>query len=118
MHNALEFDLHGGPGATVAGAYRLVVNISTTQWTVTIDEVSGRPTAQIDTVVADFRLIEIATGKIVVKDNTFAHVDYDVPGSEQRFASQRARRNAEDLAVQQVAVAIRNRLASYFVAGT
>ena len=64
-------------------------------------------------------LVEIATGKTVVTDTTVAHVDYDIPGSgEQRFAKQRAQRNAEDLATQVVAETIRNRLASYFVAGT
>jgi LPS-assembly lipoprotein len=53
----------------------------------------------------------------VVSDSTVAHVDYDIPGSEQRFAKSRAQRNAEDLATQVVAERIRNRLASYFVAG-
>jgi hypothetical protein len=30
---------------------------------------------------------------------TIAHVDYDIPGSQQRFAGQRARRDAEDRAI-------------------
>jgi LPS-assembly lipoprotein len=51
-------------------------------------------------------------------DSTFANVDYDSPGQEQRFAIQRAQRDAEDRAVQTAADTIRNRLASYFVAGT
>jgi LPS-assembly lipoprotein len=63
-------------------------------------------------------LVEIPTGKIVVNDMTVANVDYDIPGSQQRFAGQRARRDAEDRAIQVAADAIRNRLASYFVAGT
>ena len=63
-------------------------------------------------------MVELATGKTAVSDSTFAHVDYDIPGSQQRFAKQRAQRDAEDHAVQVVAEAIRNRLASYFVAGT
>jgi LPS-assembly lipoprotein len=54
----------------------------------------------------------------VVVDIAYAHVDYDIPGPEQRFAGQRARRDAEDHAVEVVAQAIRSRLASYFVAGT
>ncbi len=62
--------------------------------------------------------MEIATGKVVVKDSTYANVDYDAPGSEQRFAIQRAQRDAEDRAVVTAADTIRNRLASYFVAGT
>jgi LPS-assembly lipoprotein len=63
-------------------------------------------------------LIELGTGKMVLNDMTIAHVDYDIPGSQQRFAGQRARRDAEDRAIQVAADAIRNRLASYFVAGT
>jgi LPS-assembly lipoprotein len=118
MCNALEFDLHGGAGPS-APTHRLVVNVGTTQWTVVIDPTTGRPNAQIDSVVAYYNLIEIATGKVVVTDTTVAHVDYDVPGSgEQRFAKQRGQRNAEDQATKVVAEAIRNRLASYFVAGT
>jgi hypothetical protein len=33
--------------------------------------------------------LEIATGKVVLSDTTFAHVGYDMPGPQQRFASQR-----------------------------
>jgi LPS-assembly lipoprotein len=117
MRNALQFDLNGGAGVT-APTHRLTVNCGTTQWTVVIDPISGRPDAQVDSVVAYYNLIEIATGRVVVTDTTFAHVDYDIPGREQRFAKQRAQRDAEDRATQVVAEAIRNRLASYFVAGT
>ena len=63
-------------------------------------------------------MIEIGTGKVVLSDMAVAHVDYDIPGSQQRFAGQRARRDAEDRAIQVAADMIRNRLASYFVAGT
>jgi len=117
MRNALQYDLNGAAGAT-APTHRLIVNLGTTQWTVTIDPQSGRPSAQIDTVTATYQLIEIATNKTVVSSDTWAHVDYDVPGIEQRFAKQRAQRDAEDHAVEVVAEAIKNRLASYFVAGT
>ncbi|HML08034.1 MAG TPA: LPS assembly lipoprotein LptE [Xanthobacteraceae bacterium] len=117
MNNALRFDLNGGAVAS-APTHRLVVNVGTTQWTVVIDHISGRPSAQVDSVVASYQLVEIATNKVVVKDSTFAHVDYDIPGVEQRFAKQRAQRDAEDRAIQVVAETIRDRLASYFVAGT
>jgi LPS-assembly lipoprotein len=75
--------------------------------------------AQIGVVVlASYQLIEIPTGNTVLNDSSVANVDYDIPGSQQRFAGQRARRDAEDRAIQVAADAIRNRLASYFVAGT
>jgi len=117
MFNALQFDLHGG-ATVVDPTYRLVVDVGTSQFTAVLDPVTGRPNAQIDSVVANYRLIEIATGKTVVEDHCFAHVDFDIPGSEQRFAKQRAQRDAEDRAIQVAAETIRNRLASYFVAGT
>jgi len=118
MRNALEFDLHGGSGPS-APTHRLVVNVGATQWTVVINPTNGRPDAQISSVVAYYSLVEIATGKTVVSDSTVAHVDYDIPGSgEQRFAKNRAQRDAEDRATEVIAQTIRNRLASYFVAGT
>ncbi len=117
LRNALQFDLHNG-GNAFAPVYQLKVNVASSQFTAYIDPTSGRPDSQIEIVNASFQLIELATGKIVVKDFTFARVGYDIPGSQQRFAGQRARIDAEDRAIQVAADAIRNRLASYFVAGT
>ena len=117
MFNALQFDLHNG-GHTMAPAYRLDVEVGATQFTAVVDPVSGRPDAQIATVTASYQLVEVATRKTVVEDTAIMQVDYDVPGPQQRFASQRALRDAEDRAIRVVAEAIRNRLASYFVAGT
>ncbi len=117
VHNALQFDLNGGAGAN-APTHRLDLTVSQSGFTVLIDPSSGRPTAQIASVQVSYQLVEIATGKVVVKDSTYANVDYDAPGPEQRFAIQRALRDAEDRAVKTAAETIRNRLASYFVAGT
>jgi LPS-assembly lipoprotein len=117
MRNALQFDLHNG-GSPMPPAYALKVYVATTQYTANIDPTSGRPDTQIQYVTANYQLVELETDKIVVSDSTYGYVDYDIPGSQQRFAGQRARRDAEDRAVQVVADAIRNRLASYFVAGT
>jgi LPS-assembly lipoprotein len=117
MRNALQYDLNGGAGA-IAPTHRLTMTVTPTSLTVIVDVTSGRPTAEVDGVTANYQLTEIATGKVVVTDHAFSHVDVDAPGSQQRFASQRAKKDAEDRAVQAVAEAIRNRLASYFVAGT
>jgi LPS-assembly lipoprotein len=117
LRNSLNYDFNGGAGAN-APTHRLVVNIGASTMTVIVDITSGRPDAQVDVVNASFQLIEIATGKTVLNDSTFAHVGFDVPGSAQRFAAQRAQRDAEDRATEVVADAIRNRLASFFVAGT
>ena len=117
MFNALQFDLHGGAQVS-APTYRLVVDVGTSRFTAVLDPVTGRPTTQINSVIANYSLIELATGKTVVTDNCFAHVDYDIPGSQQRFASQRAQRDAEDRAILVAAETIGIGLASYFVAGT
>jgi LPS-assembly lipoprotein len=102
----------------VPPVYALKVYVLTKQYTANVDPTTGRPDTQIQYVTANYQLVELATDKIVVNDSSTAYVDYDIPGSQQRFAGQRAQRDAEDRAVQVVADAIRNRLASYFVAGT
>ena len=94
------------------------MTVTPTEVTVSIDPVTGRPTEEIGGVSATYQLVEIATAKIVLKDSTFSHVGYDIPGSQQRFAKQRAQLDAQDRAATVIAEAIRNRLASYFVAGT
>jgi LPS-assembly lipoprotein len=83
-----------------------------------VDVSSGRPDSQVEAVNATFTLTELATNKVVLSTTTFARASFDIPGSAQRFAQQRAWRDAEDRAITQVADNIRNRLASFFVAGT
>ncbi|MGA3310733.1 MAG: hypothetical protein ABSD08_19285 [Xanthobacteraceae bacterium] len=117
LRNALLYNFNGG-GNPISPTYRLQVSISTTTNSVIIDLTSGRPETQFEGLNASFTLIEIATQKTVVNASTFARASYDIPGSEQRFARQRAWRDAEDRCVTLVAKNIRNRLASYFVAGT
>ena len=117
LRNSLQYGLNGAAGAN-APTYTLKVGVGATTLSVIVDVTSGRPDAQVASIIANYQLIEIATGKVVLSDSTFAHVDYDIPGAAQRFAKQRAQRDAEDRATEVVSDAIRNRLASYFVAGT
>jgi LPS-assembly lipoprotein len=117
LRNALQFDLNGSAGPT-SPTYQLKVTVAPIDITVVIDRVSGRPTEEIGGVRVTYQLVEIETGKVVVNDGTFAHVGYDIAGPQQRFAKQRAQVDAQDRALNVAAEAIRNRLASYFVAGT
>ena len=117
LQNALKFDLNNG-ATPVTPTHRLEVAVSPTNITVSIDPVTGRPQEGIGGVTATYKLVEIATGKIVLTDSTSSNVGYDIPGTQQRFAKQRAAVNAQDRAVNVVADAIRNRFASYFAAGT
>jgi LPS-assembly lipoprotein len=120
LRNALQFDLlHNGQTVSAAAVYQLKVSVASAQFTSYVDPVTGRPDSSIENVIASYQLVELATGKMVVNDVTYAHVSYFNPATgQQRFAGQRARRDAEDQAIQVAADAIRNRLASYFVAGT
>jgi LPS-assembly lipoprotein len=117
VRNALQFDLHNG-GSPAPPTYTLKVSLRTSYYTAYVDPITGRPDSQIAYILASYQLVEITTDKMVINDTATANVDYDIPGSQQRFAGQRALRDAQDRAVQMVADAIRNRLASYFVAGT
>jgi len=117
IRNRLLFDLNGGSSPTVP-AYRLAIQISSTRITVITDLTSARPELENFGLTAVYTLTETKTGKVVVNDQTFSRVTYDIPGLEQRFAQARGLRDAENRAGQVIAEAIKNRLASYFVAGT
>ena len=117
MYNALSYSLHNG-GKGAPPIYQLTVIVVAKGFVATISPTSGRPDSSISMLTAKFRLTEIATNKTVLSDDTTVEVPYAIPGSQQRFAGSRAERDAQDRAVTIGAEAIRNRLASYFVAGT
>ncbi len=111
-------DYFNNGAAPAAPLYRLQVNALTSSiQTIIVDVASGRPETQISTVNASYTLIEIATGKVVLSTSAFGQASFDIPGSAQRFAQQRAWLNAEDRATVMISDNIRNRLASFFVAG-
>jgi LPS-assembly lipoprotein len=116
LRNQLIFNLNGN--VPNPSTHRLNVTISTTTVSVIVDLTSARPEVENYGLVATYNLIELKTGRTVVSDQTFTRVSYDSPGGQQRFARVRALRDAENRAVQVIADNIRNRLASYFVAGT
>jgi|SRR5208282_24073 len=117
LHNSLMYDLNGG-AKPISPTYRLDIKISAGKTSVVVDVSSGRADSELEAIDATFSLTEIETKKVVLADTTFARASFDIPGGEQRFARQRAGRDAEDRAVELIAQNIRNRLASYFVAGT
>jgi LPS-assembly lipoprotein len=117
LRNALRFDLHNG-GEAVAPIYQLKASVGGYEFTSYTNPNTGRPQSEIEILTVSYQLVELATGKQVLADTAYAHVSFDNAGDQQRFAKQRGQRNAEDLAVEQAAQTIRNRLASYFVAGT
>jgi len=117
LRNDLIFNLTGGSGST-ASTHRLVITLTSSQQQIIVDIASGRPDVQNYTLTASYRLIDLATGKSVITDGTSSSVSFNLPGQQQRFAGERGLRDAENRAAQVIAESIRNRLASYFTAGT
>ena len=117
MRNELMYELTGG-GQSAAPTHRLDVRLTSTNLQVVVDINTARPDVENYGINATYTLTDLATGKKVVTATTFSRVSYNIPGQEQRFASQRGLRDAEDRAAKVIAENIRSRLASYFVAGS
>jgi LPS-assembly lipoprotein len=117
LRNDMIWQLTGGAGAGTP-AYRLKLTMKLSKTAIIVDIATGRTEAEIVGIDVYYTLTEIGTKKVVVNSQTFSRVSSDVPGLQQRFAHQRAQRDAEDRAAQVIAEQIRSRLASYFVAGT
>jgi LPS-assembly lipoprotein len=117
VRDAILYDFTGG-GVSASPTHRLKINIYSTRASIIVDVNTSRPDIENYGLNATYSLTEIATKKVVVTGQTFARVSYDIPGQEQRFARIRGLRDAENRAAKVVADNIRNRLASYFVAGT
>jgi LPS-assembly lipoprotein len=117
LRNQLLFDLTGG-GGTTSPTHELTILLKSDRSSVIVDPTSQRALVENFGIDVNYQLKELATGKTVVRSTAFTRVSYDTPGGEQRFVRARGLRDAEDRAAKLVADQIRNRLASYFVAGT
>jgi LPS-assembly lipoprotein len=117
LQNDLDFDLTGGSGQ-MGKTHVLKVTLSTQNQQVIVDITTARPDVQQFGINVSYTLVELASGKGVVTDQTFARVSYDNPGQQQRFASARGQRDAENRAAKVISDNIKARLASYFAAGT
>jgi LPS-assembly lipoprotein len=117
VRNDLIFETTGGD-APAPPKYRLKIRMSSNSLSVVVDIQTNRPDVTNYALNASYELVDIKTGQVVVRDQTFARVSYDIPGEEQRFAAARALRDAENRAATIIASNIKMRLASYFAAGT
>lgn len=117
VRNQLMYDVTGG-GPAAAPTHKLEVKLSSRQLQVIVDVNTARPDIQNYGIDASYVLVDLRTGKPVVKGQTFSRVSYNIPGQQQRFAGERGLRDAEDRAAKVIAEQIHSRLASYFVAGT
>jgi len=117
VRNDLIFGLTGGGGAAPP-THKLEIGLNSSQQQIILDINTGIANVQNYGIDATYTLTDLATGKVVVRGLTSSRVSYNIPGEQQRFASDRGLRDAEDRAASVIAESIRNRLASYFTAGT
>jgi LPS-assembly lipoprotein len=117
VQNALIFGLTGG-GAASYPTHEVRIKISSTRLSVIVDTTTSRPDVENYGLNATYELYDLQTKKVVLQDRTFSRVSYDIPGQQQRFAQARGLRDAENRAAKVLAENIRNRLASFFVAGS
>ncbi|NPU11734.1 MULTISPECIES: LPS assembly lipoprotein LptE [Bradyrhizobium] len=117
IRNALAFKLYGTATGT-APTHKLVLRFQTSRSSLIVSQTTGLPTTENVGLDVQYNLVDLATNKSVMTGTTFARTSYDIPGSYQRFARQRAFRDAEDRASEEVAEKIKTRLAAYFTAGT
>jgi LPS-assembly lipoprotein len=117
IRNSLIYGLTGGNGGS-SPTHRLNIDLKASQQQIVVDPSSGRADVSNYGIDATYTLTDLATGKVVVRSVASARVSYNIPGQQQRFAGERGLRDAEDRAATVIADNIRNRLASYFTAGT
>jgi LPS-assembly lipoprotein len=118
VRDKLLFDVTHGGATPTTKQYRLDVQLAASQTQVIVDVTTNRSDVQTYGLEANYTLTDLNTKRPVVQSSTFARVSYDTPGQQQRFAGERGLRDAENRAADTIAENIRNRLASYFVAGT
>lgn len=115
IRNALAFKLYGD-ATGMPPTHKLVLKFYTSKSSLLLDPVTALPSSENYGIDAQYSLIEVVSGKSVMSGSTFSRVTYDVPGQLQRFARQRAFRDAEDRASQEIAENISKRLESFFFA--
>jgi LPS-assembly lipoprotein len=117
IRNALAFKLYGG-ATGMPPTHKLVIRFTTGRSSLILDPATALPSIENYGIDAQYNLIEIVSNKSVMTGSTFSRVSYDIPGQLQRFARQRAFRDAEDRAAHEIAENIQTRLASYFTVGS
>ena len=117
VRNALAFKLYGS-ATGMPPTHRLEIRFNSSKSSLILDPATGLPNSENYGINCQYNLIEVVSGKSVMTGTTFSRVSYDMPGSYQRFARNRAVRDAEDRAANEIAENITTRLASFFTAGT
>ena len=109
LGNELVFALNG-TGSQVTPKYRLLVTVLERVQTPLIDTFAGRASAATVTIDANFQLIPVDGGPVIVKGTAISAASYD--RSAQRFANTRAARDAEIRNAKVLADQIRTRISA------
>jgi LPS-assembly lipoprotein len=118
IRNVLAFKLYGA-ATGMPPTHKLVIRFTTSRSSLILDPATALPSIENYGIDAQYNLIEIVSNKSVMTGSTFSRVSYDMPGQQpQRFARQRAFRDAEDRACAEIAENIQTRLASFFTVGS
>ncbi|MBR0737222.1 hypothetical protein JQ581_09805 [Bradyrhizobium liaoningense] len=117
VRNALAFKLYG-TATGMPPTHRLDIRFTSSRSSLIVDPNTGLPSTENYGIDCQYNLVEVVSGKSVMTGTTFSRVSYDMPGSYQRFSRNRAVRDAEDRAANEIADNINTRLASFFTAGT
>lgn len=116
IRNALLFSLYGS-AVGIEPTHEVLLKIRVSRLSVIVDARTTRPDIENYAIDADYALRDKVNKTIVFSSVASARVSYDIPGQEQRFARQRAFRDAEDRAAKVIAGHMNERLASYFASG-
>ena len=111
LYNELTFKFQRGTSPT-GEKYRLRVQANISTAAVSVQQFSDVPASYTMTMNAHFILTDIATDKALVTGRSFSTAAFDF--SSQRFANERASRDAEERVAKAVAQDIHARLAGYF----
>jgi len=117
IRNALAFKLYGA-AVGMPPTHKLVIRFTTSRSSLILDPTTALPSIENYGIDAQYNLVEVVSNRSVMTGSTFSRVSYDIPGQLQRFARQRAFRDAEDRACNEIAENINTRLASFFTAGS
>lgn len=111
LYNELTFKLERGAGAAPK-KYRLEVLADVNTAQVAIERFADVPSAYTITMNSTYVMSNIETGETLTTGRTFRSASYDF--SDQRFANQRALRDAQERVAKAVADDIATRLAGFF----
>ena len=112
IRNDIIFELTGGDGIRPARRSSRHDDLDPHAQSI-VDPVTGVAPLDIVALTVSYRLVNVATNKLLLTDSALARVTVD--RSLQRFARARGVRDAENRAAKTVAQQIRSRLATYFL---